>query len=724
MTFLNMALLGGALAGLLPWIIHLWHRSRLKTVAWGPMFLLRSQKRRNQRLPRMEHWLLLLLRIALPVLLALCMARPVLSRFSGLHGSSPVSLVVLLDRSASMGADPDGRSCLQRACEEAARIIRQLPRGSEVAILTLDAPHQPLVETTTRLKSAAEFLAQIRPGSTPARIPGSLEAAAKTLAEMHHAQRTVLLLSDFQRYDWRESDSAERLRANRRLKLLTPAPRLVLFDIGQGTAPNLAVETLEFNRGPLGVEQPTTLRATLRNYGAKAVQDLRVSWRVDGIVKQESVLSLEARSSIPSLFTHRFPEPGSHLVEVNAEGDSIAADNSFWASFTVRERLPVLLVNGAPSATPLEGETDFLEMALQPQRETRNLLAPRVVDPSALNARTLASANVLVLANVKSLTPLQVGEIEQFVRNGGGLLIFPGNRMDARWYNEKLFRKGEGLLPAAFETLRNGDAQGRPTALPSSRFQHPALEPFGEKGLSLSETSIRSWFQLRPANTEGARSSAPSILAPLEHGDPFLVEGRFGQGAVIVSAIPCSPEWSNLPARPAFVPLMQRLVIHLGSTLQPPRNLAPGAPLIASFPIPPKNTPAAKSPQARLQRPDGSQYTAPLQTRGERWVLETEDTLEAGPYTVTGPGDELQRFVVNASREESDPELLTEAQVEELARAMEVQRVRTAAEYDALDRDARFGREIWPAVLGIALLCSFLELLVLRRFMVRKGVPA
>jgi hypothetical protein len=721
MTFLNLALLGGTLAGLIPLIIHLWHRSRLKTVRWGAMFLLQQRTLKSRRRPRLEQWLVLLLRIALPLLLALCMARPVLTSLSQLHGTSPASLVILLDRSPSMAANAGGRSCLQRACEQAAQIIQQLPRGSEVAILPLDHPTPPLLETSTRLKSAAGLLAQIRPSSNPARIAESLQAAAKTLSEMRHANRTVLLLSDFQRVDWPESEAPERNRAAQRLLENPAKPRLLLFDVGQGTPPNVAVENLEFSRTPLGLDQPVTLQATLRNYDSKPVQGLRVIWRVDGLLKQENHLSLEPRASLPSLFTHRFTEPGSHLVEVATDADPITADNSFWASLTVREKIHVLLVNGAPSHEPLRGETDFLELALHPLKEERSLLATRAIDPGALNSKSLSSVTVLVLANVKSLNASQVADVELFVRRGGGLLVFPGNKIDSRWYNNSLFRSGDGLLPASFESLRTADTRTQPATLPAQGFQHPVLEPFGPKGISLTDTSIRSWFLLRLPPNPSSKPSNASLMATLDNGDPFLVEGRFGAGSVAVCSIPCSPDWSNLPARPGFVPLMQRLIIHLGSAIQTPRNLTPGETLLATFPAPLKYDPTPPQPTVRVLLPDNSQFNAPLQARGERWVHETRETLEAGPYVLTGPGGETQRFAVNSNRDQSNPELLSPSQTEAIAQALHASLVRSSAELDSLEKEARFGREIWSLVLAAALLCSFLELFTLRRFQFRKG---
>src|ERR1700730_11013966 len=81
MAFLAPFLLWGSLAAGIPVAIHLFFRSRYRTVPWAAMkFLLTSVEQTSRRL-RFQELLLLMLRILLVVVLALALARPVLSSF-------------------------------------------------------------------------------------------------------------------------------------------------------------------------------------------------------------------------------------------------------------------------------------------------------------------------------------------------------------------------------------------------------------------------------------------------------------------------------------------------------------------------------------------------------------------------------------------------------------------------------------------------------------------
>ena len=67
MTFLNGILALGAVAALVPLIIHLFNRSRFKIVAWGAIHLLESVLRKNRKQVELEQ--IILLRLIYPQLM-------------------------------------------------------------------------------------------------------------------------------------------------------------------------------------------------------------------------------------------------------------------------------------------------------------------------------------------------------------------------------------------------------------------------------------------------------------------------------------------------------------------------------------------------------------------------------------------------------------------------------------------------------------------------------
>ncbi|MEO6785622.1 MAG: hypothetical protein ABI318_05765, partial [Chthoniobacteraceae bacterium] len=389
------------------------------------------------------------------------------------------------------------------------------------------------------------------------------------------------------------------------------------------------------------------------------------------------------------------------------------ADNTFLASIPVRDRIPVLLVDGAPGPTldDITSETGYLQIALSPfaagKVELSDLIEPHVVTADAFNAKNLADTAVVVLANVRKLTPEQLRVLEDFVKNGGGLLVFPGDRTDIAWWNGAFASLAPVPLTGISGELKDG-AQG--VGIAAQRFENPALEIFNDpRNGSMTEASIKVWFRMRaPAATGDPRD--PVVLARLDSGDPFLVERAVGHGRVIACATAADADWGNLPARPFYLPLVQRLCVHLASTVNPPRNLEVGRALISFLPV------AAAGKKALLTGPDGTTSEIPVVKKDERGVVETGPLYQPGLYTLLPPGGQPVHYVVNADRRESDLARLNDTEIAEFAKVHSVAVVHSAAEFRENEHRLRFGEELWKWALLALLAFIFLELILERKF--------
>ncbi|MEQ1859821.1 MAG: BatA domain-containing protein [Chthoniobacteraceae bacterium] len=724
MTFLNAALAFGSLALAIPIIIHLFHKSRFKIVVWGAMHLLEAVIRQNQRRIQMEQWILLAIRCAIPLLLALLMARPLWKGAAKLLGDTKTSTIILLDNSYSMEASRAGTSNWSLARDEAVRIVSELKQGSEVAIGLMGEGGAGLLDTPTydtgRVLSA---LQKADAGFGPANVPASLDFAANTFDQMHESVRQVVVLTDFQRASFSPQEDSLIGQMLARMKKQASPPSVTLFDVGPEVRENVAVESLDFSRLMVGVGQKVQIRANIRNFGDQRWPELRINFRVDGKDKSAAQIKLGPREKGQVLFTHVFDTAGSHVVEVSADADSLKADNTYLASIQVRDRVPVLLVDGEPSKEALKSETAFAEIALQPfaagRVELADLIKPSVIAPEAINPQLLNQSAVVILANVRKLNDGQLRALEEFVRNGGGLLVFPGSKIDAAWYQSALHRDGKGLLPLAYAELA-GDAKAgaTPASVVSQRFENPALELFNDpRNGSMADAAIRLWFKTKDAPASGGEP--PVVLARLDTGDPLFVEKKFGEGRVIACSTALDADWGNLPMRPFYLPLLQRLTVYLASTIFPPRNLESGKPIAAFLPA------ADVDKKATLTLPGGDAVELKIARKGSLGDAEFARTQRPGLYTLTPPGGQPIHYVVNANRRESDTSKLTGAEIDALAKSHGVVLVRSSAEYKQLDQKRRFGTELWKPLLW-ALLIFFIAEMVLQQIFAgvrRKPAP-
>ena len=337
-----------------------------------------------------------------------------------------------------------------------------------------------------------------------------------------------------------------------------------------------------------------------------------------------------------------------------------------------------------------------------------DLVQTQTVQAKDVNEEKLKTARVVVLANVSKLEPAQLAALTAFVQDGGALLACAGNRMDLTWYREQMFAAGSGLLPAAFGTPRGQiDDAGKSAHVVAQHFDHPALEFFNEPASGdLSAAEIRKWHELAEIDL----NAGSVILARLDNGDPFLVERRFGEGVVIQLATACDADWSDLPMRPFFVPLMQQLVTTMASGITPPRNITTGDAAVAVLPGDESSTTLS------IVTPDGSRRTVQTVPQGKMQLARFDGTQRPGVYAMSMPSTETIHFVAETSREESNLSGLDESGLVSLAKNTASTLIKSPAEYLEQDRLRRHGQEIWKYVLAVFLALMFLELVLQQRF--------
>ncbi|MEI8063846.1 MAG: VWA domain-containing protein, partial [Verrucomicrobiota bacterium] len=633
-----------------------------------------------------------------------------------LLGTAKTSTVVLLDNSYSMDVGTKGRTTFIKARDAANQIVRNLARGSEVSVLMMGGIPGPLLdEPTFAIDRADRELAKLQTGYGSAATPAALEMAVGALGKMHEAHRELIVISDFQKVSWADTERIATL-----MKQLPVTPAVTFMHIGREEKNNLSVQSLDFSRFLLGVGQKFQVRANLKNHGETPYPNLRVYFRVDGQERAATQVSLGPNEDGQVLFSYTFETAGSHVIAIEADApDSSKSDNILLASVPVWNRLPVLLVNGNPGREPLTSETDFLEIALRPYSAVKtklaDLITTTVIKPEQLDANQLKDQRVVVLANVPQLDAKQLKALEDFVRGGGGLLIFPGSRIKTDWYNTKF----TSLFPWRLTSLEGSlDDTTKQSTILVQHYEHPALALFNDpRAGNLATATIRLWYKFAEENAGSSRAPAigsvtnvsPFVVARLNNGDPFLVEKRFGDGSVIACSVPCAADWSNLPLRPFYLPLMQQLVTYLAAKFDPPRNVDIGRPLIAALPA------ALAGKKLDLTDPAGLKHKLTATNEAGRALVHFDETRLPGLYILDTPTNVSLHFVVNTSRTESDLTQLTGDEIKAAAKPWDASVVSSWDEYREHEQRRRFGREMWRPLLWVLLGLIFTELVLEQR---------
>jgi len=615
LTLLNGLLAFGALAFTVPLAIHLLFRNRFQVMEWGAMHLLEAVVRVNRRRLQLMHLLLLLLRCLIPIVLAFCLARPVLTGFQVLPGDAPRTLVIALDDSQSMSArDSSGQTRMERAKQSIEVLLGTLSRRDEVMLMRSSQLSLPV--SASSAQDAAESLRKVKAASGPVDLGNLLRAAIEAAEDGVYPQRQIVVVGDFSS-DSLDDASMETLSAvAESIERKSLKPSIGFLNLGKesGQLANLSVDSIESNSAAVIAGRGGSFQATVRNASDLPVRDLRLTWYLDGSEVGQASLTVAARSSTVARLTHRIDQVGVHLLTVSVEhADVLLEDNQRSIAVDVIDEIKVLLVDGDPAQEPLEGETDYLAIALSPfafgGEDQPDAVQTKVCLRQQLQKSVVDDApDLVVLANVSDLSDQERSDLSQFVMRGGTLVIFDGDQVDPADYNaDWTCAEGSWKLPALLGEVI-GETEGENRLQQPSGSHHAIYSPweslrtgneqpfadidiFAYRDLKVSRSSTESPavaslnVQSQQSTDESVDGAAVSVrefvgededsqvgagmtLWSLGNGAPVAVLARRGDGNVVQFSIPCDTAWASLPLRLVFLPMMQQLVLDTAGNQQ------------------------------------------------------------------------------------------------------------------------------------------------------------
>ena len=116
------------------------------------------------------------------------MARPVLTGMKNLVRNSKSSVVVMLDNSYSMESGSGAQNSFEKATAETSKVIDNLPRGSQVAVLGMAGPVANNETSNYDLSKSRKLIKEAKGGYGKAVVGQGLETSAGLFSsKMHHA---------------------------------------------------------------------------------------------------------------------------------------------------------------------------------------------------------------------------------------------------------------------------------------------------------------------------------------------------------------------------------------------------------------------------------------------------------------------------------------------------------------------------------------------------------
>lgn len=741
MTFLNPWLLVG-LAGIsVPVVIHLLNRFRHRQMDWAAMELLRRAIVQRSRQIKMEDILLLLLRCLAVILIVLAIARPVIRTAAARWlGGKDIGVVLAVDASYSMEHRPGVQSRFGRAQERAGEILRTLPPGTPLSVVLIGDRPRVLLRNAA-YDPAAVFRVMKDAATLPERLnmDRCLEQVEHLVLETKAAQRECYIVTDCQAASWGELSA----RAKETLQRIGRESRLCLVDCSDSGRENIAITRLEQASGLAARGMTGRFLAELRNTGEQPRRGVELTLTVNDRAVDRRMLELlePGRSQSVALFVP-YETAGPVRIAARIPPDALAADNERFATATVLENLRVLVLEGRGSAG--KEAADFIAYALAPPGMPA-ASRPRV-DRVSWSGRPVSRPQeyqLLVMAGSDAPDAAQVRALEEYVRNGGNILFFMGqNVTDAETFNrafstkaeealeqmrqqtgqskpeqlaqqsprqEQLSRQAEQMAEAAGKALllparlvkriRNDRATGGRgwTAAPASEHRLSALLGLLPRPL-LDELIIREAFQLETVG------GGKTILKLAGTEFPLLAEKTIGRGKVFLCATAADRQWGNFPIHPLF-PMLVNEILACVSASPLDRGFTVGEPLAVSAP------PRSLAETAAFHDPAGQTNAVTLSVAGDgRREARFDEPTVPGFYEVAFSAEAAPALLaVNVDAAEASVAPLAAEALAGALPGVTFRRFGGGDDLTAAVREIRTGKELWRALVLLALVVLLLE---------------
>lgn len=526
--------LSGLVLAAVPIVLHLVARREPPVVEFPAVRYLEETSSRHQRRVHLQHWVLLLVRTLLIIVLVLAAAGPTRAGGMGLGGHAPTALVLILDNSLSSGAVRGGDPTLVSLQSAAHTILDRATPADRLWLLAADGI--PRSGSAALLRTVLDSMT-----TSPWRLDlGAALTSARSLLASSPLPGEVVMLTD------------------RQASAVSPAAgdAPVVIGVPDGdVSGNLGVAGIQAGAQPwLGDGR---LTVTVEGDSGGDPRPVRVA--VSGREVRQVLVEAGERAAVPLAA----PAPGWHPVEVRLDPDELRGDDA--AVTAVRQAVParvtwepadryvhaameVLLANNRIGRG---GELTVGRLGLGPSivlppvdpaglGALNRALAARGVgwafgEPVAQAARTDSSA---LLAPVAVLRRHRLSAIGSgvtgvviavdgepwLVRSGDVVLV--GSRLDPEWTDLPLTAGYMPFMDALVNRYARGEvpmlhaAPGDVVALPGgvTRVAGPLGEQVVESGGTLLATTLGLHWLLDRADTVGVLAVNPdpreSRLAP------------------------------------------------------------------------------------------------------------------------------------------------------------------------------------------------------------------
>ncbi|MBK1789949.1 vWA domain-containing protein [Persicirhabdus sediminis] len=689
--FINSALFGILLLGVLPLLVHMFARNRPPQYAFSNVDFLQKILKKTARFKKPQDWILWFLRTLALLALLSAFLLPMISMKDEGVVADRVSRVYLIDRSASMAAEQGSSTRFQQACQRVAELL-QADAPDLANVVWIQAQAQSVFpQLGKNLTYLEESVLRADVAYENGAIGSAVELAIRQLEGSTH-RKEIVLLSDFQESAYSNLDI--NLPAGIELKKV---------QIGSGEVANLAISNVYTSVANPMVGQELAVVAKVHNYSSSP---RRTSVFADmGGNRRSQMVELPAWGEAEIRFRSSFQSAEKVLITLSLAEDAYPADNQCSIVVPVRQSMRVAFIHAAEQR--VNGET-VVPNELDVWQRLFNCFDWVECDFVELDSLTnFSAATTYDYIFVNQWNGSDSELIKQWAQEGTSLVVMPAGGVPAA--HLQAIMSADKPADLAGRTL----LQGKPRSMLGSESSRTAdASQFwtvtASARLASQDAGLFALYESGDFGSAVSGNVYQRISLPADLGEDVnhLLEYSDGKAAMLSSSAHGAPvvlwgvmvglESSSWAESSSIVTFVGEFLKHHQSASKLELSQYPAGSYLSY-----KLDERVEASSVTLKK-DGSESVPIAQKMSEQGVLmQSKDTQAVGVYFWVSGSETVDTQVINFPYSESnlklmDAELLT---VGERLHVDELMRMASLGD----------GVELWPYLILICLLLLMIE---------------
>ena len=669
MSFQNSWVLWGLIALSIPIIIHLFNFRKYKTIYFSQVQFLKNIQEQTASTNKLKHLLLLAMRLLAFACLIFAFAQPFIPSSDKNNEVGIVS--VYLDNSYSMQSNGKGTNLLEEGKRFSEDLANAYSSKHKFHLITNDfeGKHQHLLNRDQFI----DYVHQVKYSSKIKSLEG-VKKRQDDLLKQENSGKSYYYLSDFQK-----NTSKPQLFSKIKDEAVFFVP------INAEINNNVSIDSCWVDMPFYTVDENNTLFAKVYNHSKKPTS-VTMKLNVDGVQKAIQTVGIEADTFAIAPINFSVKKGGWHKGILSVNDHPIMFDNQCFFSFQVAEALKVLSIfeeNNKNIDAIFENDSAFYYSK---------------TSVNNINYNTLQQNNCIILNGVSKLTSGLSSSLEQFVKQGGSLVVLPSINMDLQSFNTLL----NALSIGGYNGLKQ--FSGRISQL---NYQHPVLSGVFERipKDNIDLPTVKAFFPINNDNFEGLP------IMSLSNGQAFL-KNYSNSGNVYLSTVGISEKFSNFSMHALFVPLLYKMGLQSGrfNNLYYHLNTTTNIPIVSDFQI-------GNEEVLHLISEDKKNDIIPerIENNGVSSIYLHNEISESGNYTLMYNNELIQYVSLNHAKEESSLDCFTFEELKTIGNqakitTLDLQNTNLNQEI----KNIREGFALWKCFIIAALVFLLLEQIIVR----------